>query len=150
MCTRPCVLSVNAFYKVNVACDCLCLTFAFSTRVHTPCVVFLYCFQFGDKVGFGIYDGCYFCCVSCNPLTWLCWVKFNATSTFWAQLYVCLLECFCLLICMLEKVWKCTLHLPPNLCVNFVQVGAQGNQLTMVKPNSYHINDSNLLDWFIL
>jgi hypothetical protein len=71
MSTHPCFFSINAFYKVNVACDCLCLGFHFFSK-------------------------------------------------------------------------------GPNLCVNFVQVGARGNQLTVVKPNSYNMNDSNLLDWFIM
>jgi hypothetical protein len=71
MSTHPCFFSINAFYKVNVACNCLCLGFHFFNKgpYAIYCEVFLYCVQFGDNVGFGIYDGCYFCCVSCDPLT---------------------------------------------------------------------------------
>jgi hypothetical protein len=42
MCTRPCVFSINAFYKVNVACDCLCLGFHFFNKgPYAMCGVFV-------------------------------------------------------------------------------------------------------------
>jgi hypothetical protein len=45
---------------------------------------------------------------------------------FYMNLNACLLEGFCLLVCMLKRVYECILHLLPKLNVTFAQVRAQG------------------------
>jgi hypothetical protein len=145
MCTCPCVFSINAFYKVNVACDCLCLGFHFFNKgSYAMCGVFV---SFPIWRQSGIWDIWWMLHLLCILQSF----DMIVSSEIQCNInFLSALECFCLLICILAKVRECTLHLLPNLCVNFVQVGAQGNRLTMVKPNSYNINDSNLLDWFIM
>jgi hypothetical protein len=60
-----------------------------------------------------------------NTLMWLCRVC-NSMCNFCMNLNACLLESFCLLVCMPKKVWKCILHQLPKFNVNFAQVGVQG------------------------
>jgi hypothetical protein len=72
--------------------------------------------------------------------------EIQCNVTFLSELE-CMLAWMSLIACMyVWEIWEWTLCLPPILYVNFAQVGAQGNWLTMAKPNSYGIKNSNLVD----
>ncbi len=72
-----------------------------------------------------------FCNVDAKLLSykifWYDYVKWNSICNinFRLSLNACLCEGFCLLVCMLNKVWECTLRLPLKLNVIFAQARVQ-------------------------